>query len=152
MMQKNRQIAIVFFMLAALMSSCIVQAPKYAKIEKVLTVNLGMTVEEVSGILGIPPYDIKSRTDSSFILIYKYRVADRRTIPFIVTPTNGMKWRGKYVDLFITYSTMGKVISINSCSDCEDSEKADKRLDIDLTSIITLITIVVPSVLILIFK
>jgi hypothetical protein len=121
-------------------------------VEKVLTVNLGMTVEEVSNILGIPPYDIKSRTDSSFILIYKYRVADRRTIPFIVTPTNGMKWRGKYVDLFITYSPMGRVTSINSCSDCEDSENVQKKIDIDFTSIITLITVSIPAILILIFK
>jgi hypothetical protein len=151
-MQKNLQIATVFFVMVLSMTSCIIQSPKYAKVEKVLTLNLGMTVEEVSGILGVPPYDIKSKTDSSFILIYKYRVADRRTVPFIVTPTNGMKWRGKYVDLFITYSPMGRVTSINSCSDCEDSGNVEKKIDIDFTSIITLITVSVPAILILIFK
>jgi hypothetical protein len=138
----------LFFILAFLSSSCIVQVPKYAKVEKVLELQPGMSQNEVSAILGIPPYDLKSRDSTEYTLIYKYRVADRRNFPFFVGQTNGLKWRGKYVDLFITYSMHGKIISIRSCSDCEGSDKTEKKVDINWGAIITLLTVSLPTLLV----
>jgi hypothetical protein len=138
----------LFFFLALLTSSCIVQAPNYAKVEKVLELQLDMSQNEVSAILGIPPYDFKGRDSSEYTLIYKYRVADRRTFPFFLGQKNGMKWRGKYVDLFITYNRNGKVTSIKSCSECDESENSEKRIDIDWGALLTLLTITLPSVLV----
>lgn len=134
------------FLFLLFLSSCVVQAPRYAKVEQVLTLQLGMTKEEVSKTLGISPYDFKSVTDTSEILIYKYRVTDRRTVPFLMKPTNGVSARGKYVDLFITYSKEGKASFIESCSACEKTDV--KKFSIDLNKVITFITATTPAVLI----
>jgi hypothetical protein len=138
----------LFCILVLFTCSCIVQVPKYAKVEKVLELSLDMTQTQVDTILGIPPYDLKGKDSSTYTLIYKYRVADRRTFPLLVGQKNGMKWRGKYVDLFITYNNEGKVTSINSCSECDTNENAEKRVDIDWSALITLVTITLPSILV----
>jgi hypothetical protein len=127
-------------------SSCIVQGPRYTRVEKVLTLKLGMTKEEVSKTLNVSPYDLKAITDSTETLIYKYRVTDRRTIPFLMKPNNGTSVTGKYVDLFITFSKEGKAINIESCSDCEKTD--EKRMKIDFNKIITFITVTTPALLI----
>ncbi len=127
-------------------SSCIVQGPRYARVEQVLVLHLGMTKEDVSKTLGTVPYDLKSVSDTSEILIYKYRVTDRKTVPFLMKPNNGMSVTGKYVDLFITFSKEGKVTYIESCSDCEKIN--EKELKIDFNKLLTLLTVTVPAVLI----
>jgi hypothetical protein len=125
--------------------SCIVRAPKYTGIEEALQLHMGMTKEEVSKALGIPPYDLKSVSDSCFIYIYKYRTTDRKTVPFFMTKTNGIKSKGKWVDLFVTYGKDGKVKDINSCSGCEVTKVTEKKMD--LNSILLLVTVTVPSIL-----
>jgi len=130
----------------AMVSSCIVQAPKYTGVEEVLQLKTGMTKEEVSSILGIPPYDLKSILDSTTTYIYKYRTTDRKTVPLAMNKTNGMKTKGKWVDLFVTYNKEGKVKSIDSCSDCEDTKVAEKK--IDFNSVLLLITVTVPAILV----
>jgi len=128
------------------LSSCIIQHPAYTKVEKVLTLQVGQSKEEVNKILGIPPYDIKSRSDSGEVLIYKYRVTDRKTVPFVVKPNNGLKTNGKYVDLFIAFSKEGKVTGIETCSTCEETNEKEQRIDIN--KVITLITVTLPAVMI----
>ncbi len=132
--------------IAVTLHSCIVHAPKYTGIEEVLTLKPGMTKEEVSKALGIPPYDLKSVTDSETVLIYKYRTTDRNTLPLAMNKTNGVRSKGKWVDLFITYDRNGKVSQIKSCSDCEVTET--KETKIDFNKIIMLVTITAPAVLV----
>ncbi|MDZ4757915.1 MAG: outer membrane protein assembly factor BamE [Bacteroidota bacterium] len=134
----------IIFSLILSLSSCVVQAPKYTMIEQVLSIKEGMTKEEVTQILGIPPYDLKLSDDSTLVLIYKYRVTDRKVLPYNTQPVNGKNIRGKYVDLFVTYSKEGKVISFRSCSNCEDT----KFTKIDLGKIGTAIMTTVPAILI----
>jgi outer membrane protein assembly factor BamE (lipoprotein component of BamABCDE complex) len=131
---------------ACLLSSCVVEAPKYTGIEEVLTLKTGMTKEEVSKTLGIPPYDLKTVTDTQSTYIYKYRTTDRRTVPLFMNKTNGMKSKGKWVDLFITYNKDGKVAEIRSCSDCEETKITEKK--IDYNAIIALLAATVPAVLV----
>lgn len=132
--------------LAFFLSSCFIQSPKYAGVEQVLSLKTGMTKEEVSTVLGIPPYDIKSLTDTSAQLIYKYRTTDRRTLSFVTKKTNGVKATGKWVDLFVTYDRNGKAAQIRSCSDCEETKVTEKR--IDYNAIIQMISATAPAVLI----
>lgn len=127
------------------LSSCFVQSPKYAGVEQVLTLKTGMTKEEVSIALGTPPYDMKSVTDSSSQLIYKYRTTDRRTLSFFTKKTNGVKATGKWVDLFVTYDKNGIVKEITSCSDCEETKVTERR--INYTAILQMISATVPAVL-----
>ena len=142
---KKRKFIIVIFCFS-LFCSCIVRAPKYTGIAEVLQLKTGMTKDEVSKTLGIPPYDIKSTTDKETIYIYKYRTADRKTFPFLMNKTNGVKAKGKWVDLFVSFDVEGKVTAITSCSDCEDTKVTEKKTDIN--SIIMLITISIPAVLV----
>jgi len=129
------------------LSSCIVKAPKYLTVEKVLTLRQGMTKEEVSQILGIPPYNMVSMNDTAeFVLLYKYRVTNRATVPFFLKPTNGKPVRGKYVNLLVTYDKEGKVKSMESCVDCDETLIEEKRLDPD--KIVTLITVTLPAVMV----
>ena len=126
--------------------SCIVHAPKYTGVEQVLSLKIGMTKEEVSKTLGIPPYDLKSEGDSQTVYIYKYRTTDRKTFPFLMNKTNGMKAKGKWVDLFITYDQNQLVKNIQSCSDCEKTAVKEKKMDIN--SILMLITVTIPAILV----
>lgn len=138
---------LLLFSCTLFLSSCIVQAPKYTKVEQVLMLKNGMTREEVSQALGIPPYDIKSMNDSgSVTLIYKYRVTDRKTLPFLLKPANGVKTTGKWVDLFITYTKEGKVSNIESCSDCENTAVTERK--VDFNAIILLVSVTLPAVLV----
>lgn len=133
-------------LLACFFSSCIVQAPKYTHVEQVLELKHGMTKTEVSAALGIPPYDLKSKNDSVEILIYKYRVTERRTFPFLKRETNGIKAIGKYVDLFVTYDKEGKMLSMESCSECSETEEKTQKIDVN--KVITLMTITLPAMLV----
>ena len=128
--------------------SCVVERPPYAKVEKVMTLSLGMTKEEVSKVLDIPPYDFKSLdSNGTSILIYKYRVTNRKTLPFFVAPKNGMKISGKYVDLFVTYSKEGKATNFTSCTECSETTESQKNY-ISLNTIITLVSVIAPAILI----
>lgn len=129
---------------ALVMSSCIVTAPRYTRVEQVLRLHQGMTEDEVKATLCVAPYDLKSLKDSGTkILIYKYRVTDRRTVPLFKKATNGISTPGKYVDLFVTYTPEGKVSKIESCSGCESTEEKTKK--IDWQTLITLLTVTLPA-------
>ncbi len=126
-----------------LLSSCIAHAPKYTNVEEVLQLKVGMTKDEVTKVLGIPPYDLKSISDKETIYIYKYRTTDRNTLPFLMNKTNGVKTKGKWVDLFISYDSDGKVTNVSSCSDCEVTKVTEKKVNIN--TIITVVAILLPS-------
>ncbi len=127
-------------------SSCIVKAPKYTTIEKVLALQLGMNQEQVHTALGIPPYNFILKTDSETVLLYKFRVADRTTVPLFLKEANGKKVRGRYTNLLITYDKNLLVKKMSSCSDCDETIISEKRLDIN--KVITLITVTAPLVLV----
>ena len=141
-MKKIKYASVILF--SFLFCSCIVHAPKYTGVEEVLQLKVGMTKDEVSKTLGIPPYDLKSVTDKEIIYIYKYRTTDRNTVPLFMNKTNGVKTKGKWVDLFISYDTEGKVTNIASCSDCETTKISEKKVNIN--TVITIIAILLPSV------
>ncbi|MBX9851885.1 MAG: hypothetical protein K2X86_09015 [Cytophagaceae bacterium] len=128
----------IFLILTGFASSCILQAPKYSPVENVLKLQLGMSQDEVSALLKIPPHDLKSKDTSGYVLIYKYRLTERNTIPLFMGPNNGVKARGKWVDLFVTFSPEGKVTAINSCSECGDTEIRERRIDTKVFVTLTL--------------
>jgi len=143
-MWKKTLVAIV---IGVSFTSCIVQSPKYAVVESVLILQPGMTKDSISSILGIPPYDLKTVNDSETIIIYKYRTTDRKTIPFNMKQTNGIKAKGKWVDLFIAYGKDGRATSIRSCSDCEEIKVDEKKGDVKgIVSIISAIAL--PAILV----
>lgn len=136
----------MIFLLAgsSLFSSCIVESPKYAKVEQVLSLKTGMSKEEVSAALGIPPYDLKSLGENGeSVYIYKYRVTNRHTFPLFTRPANGRNTTGKYVDLFVTYSPEGKMTKMESCSTCEETREKKKKLDIN--ALMTFISLALPA-------
>ncbi|MFI5220073.1 MAG: hypothetical protein ACHQNT_11370 [Bacteroidia bacterium] len=129
-----------------LLTSCIVQSPKYTTLKQVMTLELGMPRTQVEEILGIEPYDLKAVTDTSDVFIYVYRVTDRRTIYFNTKPVNGKKSTGKYVQLAVAYSKDSKVVNIESCSLCPDNLVTTSK--IDFGKIIVFITVTLPVLLI----
>jgi len=142
-MKKNiLKVAIILLVL----TSCIVQSPKYTSLQQVMSLQLGMTQKQVEEILGVQPYDLKAYTDTSNVFIYVYRVTDRKTISFLTKPLNGMKSTGKYVQLEVTYSMDGKVISIESCNLCPDNLVT--RSSIDFDKIFVFVTVTLPVLLI----
>jgi hypothetical protein len=142
-----RSIHFSFFMLVCFFASCIVQAPKYTKVEQVLMLKPGMSRDEVTTTLGIPPYDMRSMNDKGeTVLIYKYRVTDRKTVPLFMKAANGVKTTGKWVDLFVTFSGEGMLTKIESCSGCEETKTTERKLDIN--SLITFFSVTAPAVLV----
>ena len=127
-------------------SSCIVNAPRFTSIEKVLTLQINQTQEEVNQALGIPPYNFIFKSDSETVLLYKFRVTDRTTVPLFLGPTNGKSKRGRYVNLMITYNKAGRVKKMESCNNCDETIIEEKKLDIN--KVVTLMTVTLPIVLV----
>jgi len=127
-------------------SSCLVNAPKYTTVEKVLALQLGMNQDQVTTALGIPPYNFILKNDSETVLLYKFRVADRTTVPLFLKEANGKKIRGRYVNLLVTYDRNLIVKRMGSCNDCDETIISEKKIDIN--KIITLITVTAPLVLV----
>jgi len=138
----------VIFMLLFL-SSCFVRSPKYSTLEQAMSLQLGMTKAQVEETLGVPPYDLKAYNDTSNVFIYVYRVTERRTISFNTKPGNGKELRGKYVQLAVTYSKDGKVLSIESCNLCPDNLVRTSKIDI--VEVLVFFTVTLP-LLLLYFK
>ena len=129
-----------------LLTSCITQSPKYATLPQVMSLQLGMSKEKVEQTLGIPPYDLKTFTDTTTVFIYVYRVYDRKTLSFNTKPTNGNKRLGKYVQLMVAYSKDNKAVSIESCSLCPDNLVVKDKIDFE--KIFVFITVTLPLILI----
>lgn len=129
-----------------LLTSCIVQSPKYTTLPRVISLKLGMTREDVEKILGVAPYDLKTYTDTSSVFVYVYRVSERKTLSFFTGPLNGKVKLGKYVQLFVGYSNDNHVISIESCSLCPDNLVI--RSKIDFEKIFVFLTVTLPLILI----
>ena len=105
-----------------------------------------MTKTEVDESLGIQPYDIKAKTDTSIVLIYIYRTIDRRTLAFNTKPRNGKKSTGKYVQLEVTYSNDNKVIKMESCNLCPDNLVTTSRIDFE--KVFTFVFVTLPVILV----
>ena len=129
-----------------LLTSCIIQSPKYATLPQVMSLQLGMCKEKVEEILGVQPYDLKAFTDTTTVFIYVYRVNDRKTLSFKTKPTNGNKRLGKYVQLMIAYSKENKAITIESCSLCPDNLVIKDKIDFE--KIFAFLTVTLPIILI----
>lgn len=139
---KNATVA-SFVTLLILVQSCIVSGPKYTRVEKVMHLKTGMTKEEVNKQLGLKPYDIycfDSTGNNSYV--YKYRTTDRKTVPFLLKDTNGVKSRGKYMDLIAYYDTSNVAYRFESKP--TDSKLDEKRLDIN--TLVTVMTVTLPAV------
>ena len=140
----KKTIKILFILL--FFTSCIVQSPKYTTLEQVMTLQTGMSRVEVENTLKLQPYDIKAISDTSNVFIYIYRVNDRKTLSFNTTSLNGRNSRGKYVQLFVTYSMDDTVVSIESCSMCPDNLVT--RSKIDFEKVFVFLTVTLPVLLI----
>lgn len=128
------------------LTSCIVQSPKYAKLEQVMTLQLGMSKEQVEEILGVKPYDLKMYNDTSNVFIYVYRVTDRKTLSFNTKTINGKEALGKYHQLAVSYSKDGKAKSIESCHQCSENLVTTRK--VDFGKILVFITVTLPVLLI----
>jgi hypothetical protein len=133
-------------MLLLFFTSCIVQSPKYASLEQAMSLHLGMSKSNVEETLGIQPYDIKARNDSSNVFIYVYRVIDRKTISIYTRSQNGKKSTGKYVQLEVTYSKDNNVTKIESCNQCPDNLVT--KSSVDFAKISEFVTVTLPVILI----
>ena len=79
-----KRLNFLFIICCLALSSCSISrytAPPFTNVEKILRLKPGMTTEEVSGILRIPPYDMVHLYESgSMVLSYNYRVKDRNMV------------------------------------------------------------------------
>jgi hypothetical protein len=141
---------IIYFLTAIILcgfSSCIVTAPRYTSVEKVFTLKVGMTKDEVNQALGITPYNISSISDSESVYLYKYRLTDRTTVPLFLGPTNGKNISGKYVNLLVTYDVNGCVTKFESCgNDCDETVVETNKVDVN--KVITFLSVTLPIVLV----
>src|SRR6478752_4937158 len=103
-----------------LLSSCLIQAPKYSMLENVMKLKPGLTLQQVNDTLDLEPYSIKNRDSSGkYTIIYKYRVYDRSTIPFFLKRKNGVTVKGKFVTLLAHFDKNNLLTSFDTCTDCD---------------------------------
>ncbi len=144
-MKKIHKLLAIFLVPVILLQSCIVSGPKFTHVEKVMELSPGMSLDTVNSRLGVKPYDINAYDSiGNRSYIYKYRTTDRKTLPFILKETNGRKTLGKYVDLVAYYDSTNVAYRFESRP--TDSKLDEKRLNIN--SLVTIITVVVPTVLV----
>lgn len=141
----KRPVLKILFLLLFL-SSCIVQSPKYTTLEKVMSIQLGMSKEQVEVVLDVEPYDLKSRTDTSNTYIYIYRTVDRRTLSVITRPKNGKKSTGKYVQMEMEFTKDGRLVHMQSCNLCPDNLVTTSRINFE--KVLAFFTVTVPVILI----
>ncbi|HLP13501.1 MAG TPA: hypothetical protein VK177_16310 [Flavobacteriales bacterium] len=129
-----------------ILNGCLVRGPRYTTVEKVMTVKPGMSLAQVNEKLTSKPYDIHTYDSlGSKSYIYKYRVADRSTVPFFLKENNGKTVRGKYMDLVAYFSVTDTLIKLESRA--SDSSLEEKKIDVD--KIITFFSVTVPALLVL---
>ena len=129
-----------------LLASCVMQSPNYTTIDQVMSLKVGMSKTQVEETLGVKPYDVKLYNDTGSVLIYIYRVIDRRTLSVNTKPVNGKRVIGMYKQLDISYSLQGKVISIETCRTCPDNLTSTSRINFEKT--LMFITVSLPIILI----
>ncbi|MFI5203505.1 MAG: hypothetical protein ACHQF2_03325 [Flavobacteriales bacterium] len=135
----------ILLLTGLLLYGCVATGPKYTRVEKVMKLRNGMTQKMVDSIVALKPYDLVSiDKEGNRTMLYKYRVTDRRTLPFLLRDTNGFEYKGKFADLLVTYNHADTVVCLESKG--SDSEIKTKKLDIN--ALITLVSITVPSVLV----
>jgi hypothetical protein len=140
------RIALLF---SLVLTSCIVQSPKYTSLDNVMALKLGMNRHQVEEILKLQPYDFKALTDTSQVLTYVYRVHDRKTFEHLTHPHNGRPSIGKYVQLHVTYSIdSSKVIHLESCSNCPDNLVHVSKMNMNLGKIFSFVTVTLPVILV----
>jgi hypothetical protein len=143
-MKQFRLLLILFFL-----SSCIVQSPEYTTIERALSLELGMTKEQVEEWLDLTPHNLKAYTDTSNVYIYIYRTNERKTLSFYTKRKNGKKTIGKYMQLEVAYSKKdNKVIHIESCNDCPDNLTTTSKVNINIEKVMTFISVTLPVILV----
>jgi hypothetical protein len=136
----------VFSSLFLLFTSCVTQSPKYTTLDKVIALRIGMTKAEVEETLGVKPYSLKAYTDSGSIFIYVFRAPDRITLSVLTKPSNGIKSKGRYIQLEVTYSKKDKITNISSCNVCPDYLESENS--INLNDVFTFITVTFPVILV----
>jgi hypothetical protein len=112
-----------------------------------MSLEVGMSKEQVEQTLDLKPYDLKAYTDSSNVFTYIYRVNDRKTLSLFTKKKNGIRSKGKYVQLFVTYTKdNSKSTYIETCSLCPDNLVNESTIDFE--KIFTFITVTAPVVLV----
>jgi len=125
-MKKNLFLASVVVVMALFFSSCktTVPMPRYVPLNKVLTLPLGSTFEEVVQYFGGGengmPYDIISRQKDGYsIYVYQYRTYYREVIPENYD-RKGSEWNGELVyygepkNLYLFFNKEGKLMDIQT--------------------------------------
>lgn len=143
---------ILFCMLGAwLLSSCAVQHPKYFMVEKMMEVEMGMTKDSVEALFELGPYNLLSMDSTGMATYtYVYRTRNVKRVPILVSRKKGLVVEGAFVDLHITYSPDGKVIHMESCTNCPRDYLSTTKINPTeiIASITTLITVTVPALLV----
>ena len=133
-----------FLLISVMLNACIVHGPRYTTVDKVLKLKTGLTLNEVNSLLVSKPYDLyifDSLGNKSYI--YKYRVTDRKTVPFLLKENNGKEITGRYMDLVAYFTSFDTLYKLESRP--TDSEIKEKRVNIN--NVLTFLTVTVPSVL-----
>lgn len=125
-MKKHLFLASVVVVTAFFFSSCktTVPMPRYVPLDKVLTLQLGSTFDEVVQFFGgIPngmPYDVVSRQKDGYsIYVYKYRTYYREILPENYD-RKGNEWNGELVyygepkNLYLFFNKDGKLMDIQT--------------------------------------
>jgi hypothetical protein len=140
-----------FVVVASLLTSCYVQHPRYSKMDQVLLLNPGQTMDTVSKILGTKPYDLVSKKDSGeTVYLYKYRREEVKRIPVFMRRNKGIPAEGEFRDLYITFDIDGKVVEIETREEGRETVVDKKKIDPNsiLQAVTTIITVTLPAVMV----
>lgn len=124
--------SLVFSFVILFLASCTYHiAPPYTSVSELIKVRKGMTLNKVNEVLGIQPYDIYTiQDDGSTVLVYNYRIKDRKMSisgdPAKATKTErgqkeGIDWYGEASRVYILFED-DKVASLISDHGREDAE------------------------------
>ena len=76
-----------------------------------MTLKPGMSYDTVNARLGLQPYYVLCYDSTQFkSYVYTYRVSDRKTVPLLLKETNGIKSKGKYMDLIAHFNPSDSLV------------------------------------------
>lgn len=135
--------SVLFFAVVLLLHSCIVRAPKYTRVEKVMKIKTGMSITEVNEVLDVKPYSIKSMdTTQRRVMLYKFRTEDRKTLSFLLKDTNGREVRGPFMDLFAYFNENDTLYRM----EVEEASTMEQEKKVNFDKLITFFTVTAPAV------
>ena len=112
-----------------------------------MKLELGMHKDSVNSILEMEANDLGAINDSTYTLIYKYRLKEVKRIPRTTHRTKGLEAEGQFKNLYLTFDTTDILTELKTDEELHPSSYKETKIDFVkiLNVTIEFITVTLPA-------